>query len=450
MNLPPKLEELLKKDSALYGAVLLSFSELEPWIQSSGIPFFPEYTEHGVNHITDVLQTASSLVRDEAWSVVTPKDAGMLCVSTLLHDCAMHLTEDGFLALVHDGSWPIRLPGEMPWHELWAEFLSEASRFDGRKLMALFGSNEPIHRPDPSPSNWQKRDRLLIGEFLRRHHARLAQEIALAGVPGPTDDRLRLQNISPDLANLAGLIARSHGLPLRACLKRLDANDPREYKGVHAVFLMALLRVADYVQMQAERAPQQLLQVRKLQSPISEGEWQAHHAVQDIRHTHSDPEALFVQATPANAKTYLKLKRLLQDLQLELDHCWAVIGEVYGRYGQLSNLGLTIRRVRSNLDEEEVFASSVSYIPCDARFDAAGADLLKLLIHPLYGDTPEIGIRELMQNGVDACLELKDYFEQNPALQPADLTDQDADVLITLEEVSKDERYLIVSDRGME
>jgi molecular chaperone HtpG len=182
MNLPAKLEELLKKDSALYGAVLLSFSELEPWIQSSGIPFFPEYTEHGVNHITDVLQTASSLVRDEAWSVVTPKDAGMLCVSTLLHDCAMHLTEDGFLALVQDGSWPIRLPGEMPWHQLWPEFLSEASRFDRRKLMALFGSNEPIHRPDPSPSGWQKRDYLLIGEFLRRHHARLAQEIALAGV----------------------------------------------------------------------------------------------------------------------------------------------------------------------------------------------------------------------------------------------------------------------------
>ncbi len=449
MDIPPRLQELLKKDSALYGAVLLSFSDLEPWIELSGMPFFPEYTEHGARHITDVLQTASSLVGDTAWSVVTPGDAGMLSIATLLHDCAMHLTEDGFFALVQDSASQKPMGEEIPWPELWAEFLQEASRFDGRKLTALFGSSEPIHRPDPAPTNWHTRDRLLIGEFLRRHHARLAHEIAINGVPGPTERRLRLRDIPTDLANLAGLIARSHGLPLRACLEHLDRKDPREYKGVHPVFLMALLRVADYVQMQAERAPQQFLKVRKLQSPVSKGEWETHGAVIDIRPTHADPEALFVQAAPADSKTYLKLKRLLQGLQLELDNSWAVIGEVFGRYENLSKLGLTIRRVRSNLDDEKFFASTVPYIPCEAKFDAAGADLLKLLIGPLYGDRPEIGIRELMQNAVDACIERKDFLEQNPTLQAPELAEQDADVVITLEEVSENERYLVVSDRGI-
>ena len=80
------------------------------------------------------------------------------------------------------------------------------------------------------------RDRLLVGEFIRRHHPRLAHEIALTGVPGPTSNRIGLENVSPDFAGLAGLIARSHGLPLRGCLKYLSSTDIREYKGVHAVF----------------------------------------------------------------------------------------------------------------------------------------------------------------------------------------------------------------------
>lgn len=447
--IPPKIEELLSHDRVLSAAARLSFAEFEPWIEASGTPFFPEYTNHGIQHITDVLATASSLVRDDARAVLTASDAAMLCIAGVLHDSATHLTEDGFLSLITDPSRPRVAKDDILWNELWSDFLSEASRFDGRKLTALFGSDEPIHRPDEKPDKWTRRDRLLMGEFLRRHHARLAHEIAIAGVPGPTNDPLRLKQVPNDLADLAGLIARSHGLPLRECLKRLDPNDPREYKGVHAVFLMALLRIADYLQIQAERAPRQLLQVQGLRSPISAREWQAHEAVVDIRHTHSDPEALFVQAAPQDSKTYLKLKWLLRSIQLELDQCWAVIGEVYGRYEHLSSLGLTIRRIRSNLDDDEQFASTVSYIPCDARFDAAGADLLKLLIHPLYGDKPEIGIRELLQNAVDACLELKDLAEQDLRPSDTDTVDQDADVVITLEEVSANERYLTVSDRGI-
>jgi hypothetical protein len=200
--------------------------------------------------------------------------------------------------------------------------------------------------------------------------------------------------------------------------------------------------------MQSERAPQQLLQVRRLRSPISQKEWRTHFSVVDIRHTHSDPEAIFVQAAPEDSKVYLKLKRLLKGFQSELDSVWAVLGEVYGRFGSLSKLGLNIRRVRSNLDDERAFAATVRYIPCDARFDTAGADLLKLLIHPLYGDHPEFGIRELLQNALDACL------ERNASLAEAETNipeepEHDSDVIIELREVSAKERYLTVSDRGI-
>jgi Histidine kinase-, DNA gyrase B-, and HSP90-like ATPase len=47
----------------------------------------------------------------------------------------------------------------------------------------------------------------------------------------------------------------------------------------------------------------------------------------------------------------------------------------------------------------------VPYVPVDASFSTAEADLLKLLVAPLYGDRPEIGVRELVQNAIDAVRE---------------------------------------------
>jgi molecular chaperone HtpG len=449
IEIPPRLENLLKSDARLHGGVISSIAEFEPWLRMSNMPFFPEYTDHGPQHLTEVIATASSILSDSSWNVMTSSDAGMLILAILLHDSAMHLTDDGFVALFKPPTSFILLEGDQPWDLLWTEFLSEASRFDARKLIGIFGNAEPVHPPDPSPAKWNLRDRLLIGEFLRRHHPRLAHQIAVHGVPGGSTKNLELHDIPADLANLAGLVARSHGAPLRTCINYLDPKDPREYKGVHAVFLMATLRIADYLQIHSERAPDQLMHVRRLKSPISQREWTAHHAIRDIRNTHEDPEAIFVDAAPSDVATFLKLDRLLRGLQSELDNSWAVLGEVYGRYGALSKLGLTIRRVRSNMDDETAFAKTVGFVPRRAAFETAGADLLKLLVEPLYGNNPAIGIRELIQNAVDACLELRDYLKENPKIAPPDLANQDSQVLVRLEETQEKERFLIVSDQGI-
>ena len=450
MDIPERLAQKMQQSPELHGAALQSIMEFKPWFTHSKTPFFPEYTDHSWIHVVQTAATASSLIRDEAWSEVTPADACVLFLAVLLHDSGMHLTEDGFLALISDESskrgvegWP-----EERWASLWADFLSEASRFDARKLIALFGEPKPVHSPPPDPRDWTLRDRLLIGEFLRRHHHRLAHEIAAHGAPTLEYSALRLKGVPGDLADLAGLIARSHGLPLRASIPALSRFDLREYKGVHAVFLMCVLRIADYLQVQAERAPTQILHVQRLRSPLSQREWGVHEAIRDIRNTHEDPEAIYVDTIPKSAATFLKLRRLLTGMQDEIDAAWAVLGEVYGRYGALQRLGLTLRRVRSNLDSP-TFADSVAYVPSEVTFDSAGTELLKLLIQPLYGEHPEIGVRELIQNAVDACRELRDYLTKDRAVIQPEFTAQDGDVVVSLVDKGEDGRWLEVSDRGV-
>jgi len=451
IEIPEILVNKLQANSALYGAVLQSLADFEPWFASSGTPFFPEYTDHGPKHVADTIRTASSLIRDEAWPVVTPTDVGTLILAILLHDSAMHLSEDGFLSLVGPSPADRRLPdwAETPWPELWLEFLADASRFDARKLTALFGDTEPIKDPKFDPKGWTLRDRLLVGEFIRRFHPRLAHETAVHGVPGPGNPTLGLRGVDPDFADLAGLVARSHGMPIRAALVHLHKYDTREYKGIHAPFLMSVLRIADYIQVQSQRAPKQVLSVRRLRSPTSQREWKSHEAIRDIRNTHEDPEAIFVDAAPKEAKIFLHLRKLLVAIQGELDDSWAVLGEVYGRYEGLRNLGLHLRRVRSNTDNIEDFARTVPYLPYQAAFDSAGPELLKLLIKPLYGDHPAIGIRELLQNSVDACRELRDYLDQRPGLPRPELVQQDGDIVMSLEDRGEEGHWLQVSDRGI-
>lgn len=455
MQIPQRLDYILERDQELDGAVKLSVAQLQPWIDNSNLPFFPEYTKHDVGHIEAVLRTAVSLIRDEAWETLTPADAAVLTLSILLHDCAMHLLEDGFISLLKSGRSEQSIPGmdDKPWNLLWEDFCGEASRFDGRTLMRLFGETLPVRRPPLDPKLMTMKDRLLIGEFVRRHHPRLAQEIAFFGVPTLGERPLSFQGLSGSksyISALSGIIARSHGADVRSFLPYLRVQfDIRQYKGVHAVFLMTVLRVADYVQIDAERAPAQVLQVKRLASPVSQGEWKAHHAIKDIRNTHKDPEALFVDALPEDAQTFFRVQTWVKGIQQELDDSWAVLGEVYGRYEGLNKLGLVLRRIRSTLDDVKELSRKLSYLPIKASFRGSDADLLKLLIEPLYGNHPEIGLRELMQNSVDAVRELKQYMRDVPSLGEVPLIDQESDVVVSIDTTDSGEAWVSVTDKGI-
>lgn len=242
-------------------------------------------------------------------------------------------------------------------------------------------------------------------------------------------------------------------MPLRPCLDYVAATysgnrrDPRQ---THVAFLMGLLRVADYLQVQSSRAPKQLLTLKTIRPPISLGEWHVHHAIADIHTSLDDREAIFIEAHPTDTETYLKIQQLLTGIQAELDQSWAVLGEVYGPIPEKHCLGFVLRRVRSNLDDPTAFASTVDFLPARAAFEAADADLLKLLIAPLYGARPEIGIREMLQNSIDAVRELRDYLSRNPdAPNGLPVANEDFDVIVSVNTGLDHQHWVTITDSGM-
>lgn len=442
MILLPKLfEEKLVKKPNLLGDVQRTLDHFEPWLEQSGMPFFPGFTDHSPRHINEVLATASSLISDNAHGLLSPEDIAVLTIAILLHDCGMHLTQDGFRTLVGTESTPlIEGLGDRPWILLWKDFLAEASRFGEERLVGIFGDSEPLDISKLNLNNLSERDCLLAGEFVRRHHARLAHEIAIDRVPLQDNKGLEILGIDLELRDLAGLVARSHGMPIRAAFSYLEAKYFRlpEYRNVKTPFLMAVLRISDYIQVQSDRAIKSLLSIKELRSPISRQEWRNHFSVRDVTMRDKDPEAMFVHASPTDVKTYLRLVSLFKDIQRELDESWATIGEVYGRLGELSNLGINIRRIRSNLEDTAHFASTVQYIPRKANFASSGPELLKLLVGPLYDYDYKIGIRELIQNAVDACKERHDL-----------IGDEEGSVLVEIDESAEGTGWITVTDTGV-
>lgn len=452
MKIPCELKKLLESDSKSSALVYSVIGCLEKIYKDNKMPFFPEYTDHGIEHVEGVIQTAWALMSTPARKEVKSRDAEVLILSCLFHDFAMHLSKDGFVTLVSHNDWKVvKEFGDEPWEKMWLDFTSEARRFDGRTLKRIFGTPEPITMPELDPEKWDAKQLKLIGEFIRRHHHRLAHQIVInGGMPGVDGKKLQFPQIDEVIADLTGLVARSHGLPIRENLKYLDKYHARqEYQKIHCVFLMTLLRIADYLQVESDRAPEQILAIKQLRSPISQREWRCHDAVKDIK-SGDDVESLFIQVKPKDVETYLLLRELLNSIQYELDCSWAVLGEVYSRFTneKWNRFGLSLRRVTSNLDDLDEFSKQVSYVPCKAAFDTAGAELMNLLIEPLYGKRPEIAIRELVQNAVDAVREFNEYIKLNGDIGKVERPEQSADVLVNL--ISNDDGiFLKVEDKGI-
>jgi molecular chaperone HtpG len=482
----PKPLKTLLEESGLHGPIRVLADRTGEILADNKLPFFPDYTDHGTDHINAVLKSEVELipkqVLENSKQVSDPRllcdaDAAVIIGATLLHDIAMHLRPHGFLELIGRESRFQSLPwfkedheghaADCPWHKLWDDFQREARRFSDRQLCNIVGEESArVWKFDDIPKDtgrWELNHCLIIGEFIRRHHARLAHEIAIYGFPGlpigsgegqfPAMGKEDGHPIKR-LADLIGLTARSHGTSLRVCKAYLEASPlypgtPRPM-GTAVLYPMALLRVADYLQINSQRAPAVLLQLRNPQSPISVQEWKKHRAVQQIGPANDPRGKMVTVSTDLSLSLYLQLKDLLAGLQAEMDHATAVLDEAYGTMAELglNQLNLATRRVYSNL-QSPAYRDSLPYVPKRTGF-SADPNLLTLLVEPLYGKKPGVGVRELMQNGADAVRELAAWSKSHKvSINSLHLPEQDCDVLIEYIKRDNGTWFLRVRDRGI-
>ncbi|CAI8912324.1 molecular chaperone HtpG [Brevibacillus sp. IT-7CA2] len=450
MIIPKVFKDMIDNNQEISGVLYSTISKFEQIIKDSKFEFFDEYSNHGVEHIENVLCTAEWLISDETYALLNSKDILILVLSVLLHDLGMHLTHEGFLELISGSHKDRKIHGidEKQWLKEWEDFLKETKQWDDKKIIKVFGEKINITTPSKNREHLTGYDKKLIGEFIRRMHPRIAHEIAIYGFPTFDGETIPFaEGLSEQLRDLSGLVARSHGMDLRNTFEYLEKRFTRHsWKTPHeikVIFLMVVLRISDFLHITPDRVTPTYLEIRKYSSPLSRIERDTHKSVEYIHNNSDDPELMYVHGNPPTSELFLKLKKLLRDIQHELDLSWAVLGEVYGSHKNLKNMMIRLRRVQSNIDDVENFKQQVSYLPEKVLFDT-NPDLIKLLVAPLYGNNPTYGVRELLQNAIDACREREQYHKNNNEFE-----EYTPEITISIEGSSQNGYYFVISDNGL-
>jgi molecular chaperone HtpG len=449
--LPERFKNILEKNQELDGIIKTTLATFGEILEESKLYFFYEYTNHGIKHIQDVLASSDNLITDETFSnILSDKDIASYILSVILHDIGMHIDLEGFKCLINGEYDDIQIKelDSLKWSELWEDFINEARKFSGKQLKAIFGSEDTIIRIPPfsKPGDITENDKKLIGEFIRRHHARIAHEIAIKGFPAKPNSIEFCNSLDIKIKSIVGLIARSHGTNLRRCLDYIENKFGRESKrfpnGIHATYLMVLLRIADYIQIDSSRTSKALLKSKTFSSPVSEMEHNAHLSIDNIDYKwNGDPERIFVNASPTDSKMFIKLKKLFKDIQYEFDMSWAVLGELYGNVGEEIKPKIKFRRITSNLDTT-TFIDQQNYVADSFSFKT-NDEIIKLLVAPLYGDNIIYGVRELLQNSIDACKE-REYIEK----QEGNLN-YTPSITVNIEKEEDGHTYFKIVDNGL-
>lgn len=458
IKIPMKFHELINglsdEITSYVGSIL---SKITPLLERNNSPFFPDYTDHGSNHIQSVLRTCELIIADEAWTVFTREDAATLLIAALAHDLGMLIDIDGFRYLVDPQLRNNNGNGkkEIEWHKLWREYQQEVRRFDGVKLNEILGSSTPVSFDEFDLERLNDRGIKIIGEFLRRHHHRLAYEIVVIGMPSANGRIEYFHELPSYFKEIVGLIAMSHGMEIRECqelLMKIEKTASRAYRHIHPTYLMTLVRISDYLDMDKGRAPDSILMTKALKSPISKREWWANRTIIDCHSYGDDPECLRVIVELSeipNVDTYMILNEKINGIQVELDSSWAALGETYGRIPPLIKLTLGIRRIKSNI-KYLLDTNELPFVPHRAKLEAARSDLIKLLIAPLYGNKPGVGIRELVQNSLDAVRELKHFLKDlSVNISENEIEDIESDVVVTLKKDDEENYWVKIADKGI-
>ena len=407
--IPDKLLKKLSKQEIWRSNVINVIHNVEN-IFSREPYFFEEYTDHGILHIKHILDISDKLIPKITLEVITAKTLGIYLISAILHDIGMYITYDNLKEIIESDTIKIDTLDEYSIKNLWKKYLSELKRYSDKDLIRKFGTIDIQFTSLPkSHNNITTTDKLVIGEFIRQNHHKISHYLINNMIQLGNTDLLKNVNIDKNERDLIGLIARSHGDNLR---NRNFENYLRQTyypyekpNNVEIFYIISLLRLADYLDAGEERASHIIDEMYVKHSEISQEEftWNQYINYKSYMWPDNNSQTVIISAYPKSGYYFSKITKWLEAVQRELDLCWAIIGEFY----DINEFKFSIRRIDSNLFKESVIKNfEKKFYPKEVHFET-DPDIIKLLIQPLYGDNPSYGVRELVQNAVDACREME-------------------------------------------
>jgi len=394
-----------------------------------------EYTLHDGDHLFNVLDLMEGILGPKNIEKLSAPELELLILSAFFHDLGMSPSEHE-VAL-----WQQAWDGKTPQFSKKGDQQSFAD-FQ-RFLVTREGENKTIktllEKGDATGAVTLKG--YLISDFIRQTHADRARQIIAQDPILGEDKNNRILFRKTDLTIELEKICYSHNEDAVSLLT-LDRAKPCG-QDIYACLPLVgvLLRLADLLDFDAKRTPAVLFSHLNIQHPVSLVEWQKHRA---IEYWNIQPGHYGFSAKCEHPAIEAAIRAYCDVIDGELSVCNSVLKHLSD--SSAFQAREIVVKLPPKVDRDRIEASTDRlgnplYIYRDTKFTLSKQQVVDLLMGTkLYGK-PDIALRELLQNSLDACM-------TRQALEKEWSNPYYPEVIVSLFE-SNGEQILQVEDNGM-
>jgi molecular chaperone HtpG len=350
-----------------------------------------EFTLHDGDHLFRVLALMESLLRPEQINKLSIPELMLLILSAFFHDIGMAPSEAEIQAWkkYFDTNPEFISEYEEQEYELFQRFC--AARPDQIDQINSYLQQGIVSLADLAKS-------YLISDYIRITHADRARKII-------EEDWLnKIRYRDTDLTVEFASVCFSHNEDALKVLE-LDKNylcGPNTFACLPMV--AAILRLADLLDFDAKRTPSILFSHLFVRHPISIQEWNKHRAIEAWT---ISSNAIQFHAKCSHPAIQSSINNFCDVIDQELSACNNIFS-MLTEHNEYSNRNLAIKipfKVdRSKIETKKKIGGDPEFIYRETQFNLSKNQVIDLLMGTkLYGD-PEVALRELLQNSIDACL----------------------------------------------
>lgn len=314
---------------------------------------FANYTGHGIDHSINVMQYMYDLVTDI--SAISDLEITCLIYAALLHDIGMAVNETEIEAIKKD---------ELDYY--------------GKKYSVIYEKYQ--------------NENIALQEFIRPVHGKRAfnhiehMEKDFFTIPEYTNC-----NFQEELAK----ICQGHTMDQEWILQNLNSDQIKGKDELNAQYVAMLLRIADYLDIDEKRAP---IELYRFLAPAGFGdeEWRQHYIIENkdkvVRDDTSGSGTIVIYGQCDEPKIHRKFLQYLSGVSEELLWCTGHTRKHFQKKYWI--------RLQSQIDNR---IQTKGFEISDLKMQMDYHSVVNLLMgENVYGDKKH-GMRELVQNAVDAC-----------------------------------------------
>lgn len=350
-----------------------------------------EFTLHDGDHLFRVLALMERLLSPDQIKELSVPELMLLILGAFFHDIGMAPDEEDVQAWKKHFDTEPTLSGERETKEF-----ELFQRFCAGRPDQVSRINSYILQGNASAAELAKH--YLVSDYIRITHADRGREIIQRDWIGKI--RYRDTDLTVEFAS----ICFSHNEDALKVLE-LDKNylcGPDTFACLPMV--AAILRLADLLDFDAKRTPSVLLSHLFVRHPISIQEWNKHRAVEAWI---ISPNLIQFHAKCSHPAIQSSINAFCDVIDNELSTCNNVFSSL-NEFNKSLNRNLTIKiplKVdRSKIETKKMIDGKPEFLYRETQFNLSKNQVIDLLMGTkLYGD-PEVALRELLQNSIDACL----------------------------------------------